>query len=131
MNWIFAFLGNRSQQVYINGTKIVSSHVTSAVPEESVLGPSLFLLYINDLVNVINNSDVRLYVDDVQLFREVVDLHDVHLLQAVLDNLFKWAQMWQLNISINKCSVYVLVIINMIVCLFILLIILLNHGLHI
>ena len=103
MNWISAFLSNRSQQVCIDGTKSVSSHVTSGVPEGSVLGPSLFLLYINDLVNVIKNSDVRLYADDVKLFREVVDLHDVHLLQADLDNLFKWAQTWQFNISVNKC----------------------------
>ena len=88
----------------INSTKSVSAHVASGVPERSVFGPSLFLLYINDLVNVINrpNSDVRFYADDAKLFREVVDLHDVHLLQADLDNLFKWAQTWQLNISVYK-----------------------------
>ena len=87
VNWISAFLSNRSQKVCINGTKSVSSHVTSGVSEGSVLGPSLFLLYINDLVNVINNSDVCLYADNVKLFREVADLYDVHLLQAELDNL--------------------------------------------
>ena len=65
MNWISAFLSNRSQQVCINGTKSVSSHVTSGVLEGSVLGLSLFLLNINDLVNMINNSDVCLYADDV------------------------------------------------------------------
>ena len=73
VNWISAFLSNRSHQEYINGIKSVSSHVTSGVPEGSVLEPSLFLLYINDLVNVIDYSDVRLYADDVKLFREVVD----------------------------------------------------------
>ena len=115
VNRISAFLSNRSQQVSINGTKSVSSHVTSGVPEESVLRPSLFLLYIYDLVNVINNSDVRLYANDVKLFREVVDLPEVHLLQADLDNLFKWAQTCMAikhTFLLINVSVYVLVVTN-------------------
>ena len=107
VNWISAFLSNRSQQEWINGKKCLFSCYKWCSGGISAW-TFLFLLYIKALVNVINNSDVRLYADDVKLFLEIVDLHDVHLLQADLDNLFKWAQTWQLNISVNKCfSLYI------------------------
>ena len=104
INWLFAFLSNRTQQVCINGVKSYCSQVSSGVPEGTVLGPTLFLLFINDLVNVISDCHIRLYADDVKLFKKIESLADVQLLQKALSNLVNWAKEWQLGISINKCA---------------------------
>ena len=67
LNWIQAFLGSRSQRVVIEGEESESIPVTSGVSQDSVLGPILFLIYINDLPDEVC-SQVRLFVDDTALY---------------------------------------------------------------
>ena len=67
LTWIQVFLGNRSQQVVIDGEESDSIPVNSGVPQGSVLGPILFLAYINDLPGGIS-SQVRLFSDDTALY---------------------------------------------------------------
>ena len=83
------------------------NNVISGVPQGSVLGPLLFLLYINDIVDVFGSGlKVKLYADDVKIYIHISDVTTAACLQAGLDKLCEWADVWQLNLSINKCSVF-------------------------
>lgn len=76
--------------------------MTSGVPQGSVLGPTLFLIYINDLVNCIEHSQITLFADDLKMFN--LSQNSV-LLQSDLDNLYSWASTWQLSVSVSKSNV--------------------------
>ena len=78
--------------------------VTSGVPQGTVLGPVLFLLYINDLTTVVKDSSIKLYTDDVKLY-VTADLSSADQLKDDLQNVSDWAKLWQLNLSFEKCKV--------------------------
>ena len=84
--WIRAFLGNRSQTVVLDGEESESVPVTSGVPQGSVLGPILFLIYINDLPDELS-SQVRLFADDTAVYLTIGDTEDGKVLQNDLDRL--------------------------------------------
>ena len=76
----------------------------SGVPQGTVLGPLLFLTYINDLPNNINSS-IRLFADDCVLYREIKNEIDSQELQKDLNSLMKWECDWQMNFNPKKCFV--------------------------
>ena len=80
------------------------SEVVSGVPQGSVLGPVLFVCYINDLPEAIS-SIIHMYADDTKLFRQVDDDIDRRELQEDLDRLASWAKEWQLKFNVAKCKV--------------------------
>ncbi|XP_072048301.1 uncharacterized protein [Amphiura filiformis] len=84
LSWIQDFLVGRDQCVVVNGTHSKWSPVTSGVPQGSVLGPTLFLLYINDIVNDISCT-LRLLADDSILYKEITCADDYNLLQEDLN----------------------------------------------
>ena len=101
LSWITAFLKNRTQAVKIEDKISEYRSVTSGVPQGSVLGPTLFNIYVNSLIeNIDCGSDVYLFADDVKIFSG-----DSNKLQNDLDNLCQWSDKWQLNIAFDKCSV--------------------------
>jgi len=104
LDWFEEFLTNRRQRVNIEGVFSEWSHVLSGVPQGSVLGPALFLCYINDLPEAIA-SFIFLYADDTKLFRRIDSSVDKDALQKDLDQLVSWAQTWQLRFNTEKCKV--------------------------
>src|SRR5664279_4105275 len=94
LNWIESFLSNRSQRVVINGSQSSWLPVTSGVPQGTVLGPLLFLLYINDIASDIK-SEIRLFADDCILYRKIMSDHDTAQLQDDIDRLHSWTVIWQ------------------------------------
>ena len=104
LGWIRAFLGSRSQRVVLDGEESESIPVTSGVPQGSVLGPILFLIYINDLSDGIF-SKVRLFADDTALYLTIEGKDDGAALQQDLDRLSVWESMWDMEFNPSKCQV--------------------------
>ena len=76
--------------------------VLSGVPQGSVLGPVLFLVFINDLPDNIRSS-VHLFADDCVLYRNICSLFDCLILQDDLDRLAQWEADWQMKFNVAKC----------------------------
>ena len=77
--WIATFLHNRTQYVVVNGTHSTTTPVTSGVSQGSILGPTPFLLFVNDITQV-TNSQLRLFADDTALHWTINSLHDHQVL---------------------------------------------------
>jgi hypothetical protein len=104
LNWISQFLTNRYQRVVVDGVYSSSVKVASGVPQGTVLGPLLFLAYINDLPQRVK-SQVRLFADDCLLYRPIKSEADHVLLQQDLTELGKWADEWGMRFNAQKCYV--------------------------
>lgn len=107
LNWITSFLQNREQQVVVNGAISNPVKVSSGIPQGSVIGPELFLLFINDLPDTLasQKNSVKLFADDTKLFAEVTNSHDHEALQDDLLRINNWAVLWQLPFNEGKCKV--------------------------
>ena len=91
LDWIPAFLLDRRQRVVIQGSKSEWAPVTSGIPQGSVLGPTLFTLFVNDMPQQVS-SCVKLFADDTKLYRRVTNGSTE--LQADIDALVKWSKEW-------------------------------------
>ena len=100
LRWIQAFLGYRQQKVVVEGEESDSVTVKSGVPQGSVLGPILFLVYINDKV-----SQVRLFADDTAIYLTLENQSDSDKLQMDLDKLQTWEARWDVEFNPSKCQV--------------------------
>ena len=104
LKWMDSFLSDRTQQVLVEGQRSQIGKVTSGVPQGSVLGPTLFLVYINDLVTNVQ-STVRLFADDTMLYRAIRTQADTSILQEDLNQLEAWESEWQMSFNASKCHV--------------------------
>ena len=104
LTWLRFFLTERKQRVVINGTFSDWASVTSGVPQGTVLGPLLFLLYVNDLDSVVKHSTIKLFADDVLLYAEVNTTKDCLALQDDLSAVVSWSTCWQLKLNSAKCE---------------------------
>ena len=102
-NWIVSFLSDRSQIVVLNGINSDEVKVTSGVPQGSVLGPTLFTIFINDLPNAVN-SKVRLFADDCIVYRTIKGNEDVKALQNDVDIMQQWANESLMSFHPEKCE---------------------------
>ena len=104
IKWVDNFLNERNQKVTVNGNESCNRPVTSRIPQGSVLGPILFVIYINDLPECVE-ANTYLFADDTKIFREIKTEEDRKHLQDDLDKLQQWSDTWLLKFHPNKCKV--------------------------
>ena len=105
LNLVHSFISNRTQQVLLEGNTSSPIDVTSGVPQGSVLGPILFLIYINDLPDYIkNNSTVTLFADDTIIYHPITNPQYSTALQEDLDALQRWESDWLMHFHPHKCQ---------------------------
>ena len=102
-HWVKGFLSARTQKEVLEGETSGEVPVTSGVPQGSVLGPTLFLIFINDIADGCS-SPVRLFADDTIIYRHIRTPLDNHLLQSDLSTLEKWSNDWQMEFHPSKCK---------------------------
>ena len=99
-----SYLENRLQFVYLNSVNSFKYRSVSGVPQGSNLGPVLFNVFIDDIVEVVRNSHVLLYADDLKIFKHIKHLNDCLLLQSDIDSIVKWAHANHMKLNSEKCS---------------------------
>jgi hypothetical protein len=102
--WVQDFLNKRTQKVLLDGVTSSCADVISRVPQGTVMGPLLFLTFINDLPEH-TTSDVRLFADDCLLYRHIRNDEDAAALQNDLTSLQQWEETWQMQFHPQKCNV--------------------------
>ena len=103
-SWINYFLTKRQQCVVLDGCRSSSAPVESGVPQGTVLGPLLFLVYINDLPTALK-SNIRLFADDCILYRQIKTDRDAIILQEDINKLCQWEKDWQMGFNTSKCFI--------------------------
>ena len=91
-----SFLSCRFQNVVVGGQYSEWNPVISGVPQGSVLVPLLFILYVDDLCSVINHSCIKLFDDDVTIFKDINNPDDCSVLQKDIDAILDWSSKWLL-----------------------------------
>ena len=106
LSFILNYLKDRKQRVVIDGQFSTWQPVLSGVPQGSVLGPTLFVLFINDIVNVLSDdTKVLLYADDMKIWRKVDSADDQTILQNDINRLYRWSVSNKMNFHPSKCKV--------------------------
>ncbi|CAB4022732.1 excitatory amino acid transporter 1-like [Paramuricea clavata] len=101
-----SYLTGRKHRVVINGEQSEYLPVTSGVPQGSILGPLLFLIYINDMPNCISEkTSLPLFADNSKCFRLILGQEDGIRLQDDLNNVLDWAHTWGMEFNYAKCKV--------------------------
>ena len=103
LDWVTDFLKDRTQFVSVNGCNSESVPVTSGVPQGSVLGPTLFIYYINDLPTV-TDSKSKIFADDTKGFNPIRNQDDHKKQQECIDSFVKWSVKWLLGFNTTKCN---------------------------
>ena len=103
--WFRSYLTNRKQYVHLNGTDSETRNITCGVPQGSVLGPLLFLLYINDLPNISQKLKFYLFADDTNIYLESADLKKLEkTMNKELEKLHEWLCFNRLSLNISKTN---------------------------
>ncbi len=104
--WLSNYLLFRFQRVLFNGSDSNFVSVKSGVPQGSILGPLLFILYVNDLpLSVGANVSALLFADDAKCYKSISNNADRLCLQNALDNLYLWCVEWRMLLNYDKCVV--------------------------
>ena len=103
VKWIQNWLPDRRQRVSVEGETSAWTAVHSGVPQGSVLGPLLFLVYINDLEDGVA-SNILKFADDTNIFRRVQTRQECRTLQDDLNRLDQWSAKWQMLLNQSKCK---------------------------
>ena len=102
--WISDFLTKGKQRVVVKDATSEWIEVSSGVPQGSVLGPILFLLYVNELPEIVT-SGIKMFADDTKMFQVIRSQDDADVLQNNLDSLSEWSDKWLLRFNTSKCKV--------------------------
>ena len=105
LKWLNSYLTNRQQRVVLEGKSSSWLELTSGVPQGSILGPLLFILYINDMPLKLRHSTIALFADDSKCYRRITKVQNCQELQDDINHLFKWSVEWGMSFKIEKCFV--------------------------
>jgi hypothetical protein len=105
IKWIKNFLTCRSQQVSTNGHLGISVEVVSGVPQGTVLGPLLFSMFINDLPDVIQNSQTKMFADDTKIYAPINNPGDQTVFQQDIDHMHRWYTANGMALNESKCKI--------------------------
>ncbi|XGW28756.1 hypothetical protein V3C99_008503 [Haemonchus contortus] len=108
VRWIESFLSGRTYQVRV-GSKLSSIRkIPSGVPQGGVLSPTLFLAYTADLPTCVARYQVScaMYADDIKLYKVIESLSDCDMLQAAIDHVVSWSELWELPLAPDKTKVF-------------------------
>ena len=106
LNFIRSYLKDRQQQVVIGSATSIPCKVNSGVPQGSIVGPLLFVLFINDISdNISPGTNIALYADDTKIWREIHSKHDNDILQKDINSLDAWAHKNKMKFHPSKCRV--------------------------
>lgn len=105
LSWLSSFIIGRSQAVTINGHCSDFVNISSGVPQGSHLGPTLFLIFINDISSNFQNCEFSLYADDLKIYKNINSVRDSILLQQDLSRFFTYCGANGLFLNMNKCNV--------------------------
>ena len=103
LGWIKSFLTNRKQKVAVEGKMSSWTDVKSGIPQGSVFGPVLFVVFINDMPNSVL-STCNMFADDTKVYKEINNPEDHKALQLDLDRMNEWSHRWQLPFNETKCK---------------------------
>ena len=104
LRWIENWLRGRKQRVVLGGQESEWSDILSGVPQGSVLGPILFVLYINDIDDTVNSKILK-FADDTKIYHRVDSADGIESMRVDLYNLVSWSKEWQMLFNIDKCKV--------------------------
>ena len=107
VKWIESFLSDRKQSVVLDGVSSFSAVVLSGVPQGTVLGPLLFIIFINDMKLCVMGSIIRLFADDTRILRHIFSIEDVGALQQDLNCVLEWAKCNNMALNENKFELLV------------------------
>ncbi len=105
LEWIIDFLTDRTQRVRIDGCLSQEVSVVSGVPQGSVLGPILFLIFIDDITLCPQTGDIVLFADDAKITWETNTAESVHTCQNEILELCQWSETWSLTFNSKKCKI--------------------------
>ena len=106
LTWLESYLHNRSQRVTILGATSSPLPVTSGVPQGSILGPIMFLLYVKSLPDVVRSGQIAAFADDTKVFNEITSTRDAEQLQEDLSDLVTWSDSAILNFNYGKSKAH-------------------------
>ena len=97
----------RTHQTRVGSSLSSTVDLISGVVQGSGIGPLMFLIFINELAEILDRAGVKvkLFADDIKVYVQIVSSHDSFKLQCALDLLTSWAQTWQLTVSVDKCCI--------------------------
>ena len=113
LSWFNSYLTGRKQYVHLNGVNSMINNITCGVPQGSVLGPLLFLIYINDLPNISKKLKFYLFADDTNIYYESKNLKSLEkTVNKELDKLHDWLCLNRLSLNISKTNFVIFHAIN-------------------
>ena len=105
LQWFRDFLSGRFQRVIALGVSSEPLPVLSGVPQGSILGPLLFIIYVNDLPkSVSQDTTMAIFADDTKCYRPIKNSEDNKTLQSDLDNITIWCHEWKMDLNQTKCG---------------------------